>query len=922
MRSKRSTTKAVGIGYDTFGQDFLNHQTMSGQPLIVQLERYMDSEPTHSIESDVRSSQVELNIHRQMPANSCAILDSVFQTMTDCVLVWNDTGILLRCSAAAEHMLGYAAGTLSGRGMEAVVRGLVAGNALLQRANGAQMECEAHITRLDEGGGEVTMCVLRRAAEAPFHSETVRGLSRQVVEKLTDVVFQIDRDGNWIFANSAWSGLSGWALHQTLRQSFYRTVAEPHQATVKSMVGDLLAGAKSVARMQVQIITASAEFKWVELALRAAAVGGRIDGVAGTMSDVTDKRAIEQELLGAKQRAEHALTSKDMFLANMSHEIRTPMNAVIALTGLLLETTLSDEQRDFVETIRVSGETLLTLINEILDFSKVENEEFALEDARFNLTEVVEGAMELVSAAPKAMDLELMVNISPSVPEEIMGDPTRLRQILVNLASNAMKFTRAGHVKLSVSVTKHGGEKNLRVDVSDTGIGIPADRAGRLFKPFTQVDASTTRHFGGTGLGLAICRRLVTHMGGHISFDSQVGVGSNFFFEIPLRPALIEIADRPIPAMAGRGVKVIHPYQPAAELIAELLSRYGARVNSTQLDAQVVDESAPNLEQVLCRSPLPSIVTVTKACRATWHPVIAKAKQMGQSVVVVSKPIRPAQLVAAVSSLFADTIRMPSPAEVSGVISLPVDASTLRILVAEDNVVNQKVALAMIAKFGYRADIVSNGVEALVALRSKQYDIVFLDMQMPEMDGLQAARRIVESTELANRPVLIAMTANVSPRDRQDAMAAGCELFVDKPVKSSSLDAAINSARQRLNQRRAQPDPSKPPSARIVDLEQEVGKDLVREIIALFIADAPSRVAALQSGAAGREPIAVSRAAHALRSAALNLGLQDLATRCASVEYAKHDGNVDSVMAGAADIERRLRYDLQALEAYIKHNAT
>ncbi len=848
-----------------------------------------------------------------MNDNRCSMLGTVFQLISDGVLVWNAAGHVVECSPAAEVLLGYHRGGLLDRPIEEILRGTVADTALLQRADGAQIECDVEIRKIDHPHGEMSVCVLRPNPLA--RRETSRGLGRHVVERVSDVIFQFDAAGRWVFANQSWTALTGWSLQETLRHSLYRTIAPADVELVRENISALLSGQRPHARIAVRVITATNHTIWVELAMRVASIGGSIEGIVGTMTDITEKRAAEEALRVAKTRAESALSTKDLFLANMSHEIRTPMNAVIALTGLLLETPLSDSQRDFVETIRASGDTLLTIINEILDFSKVESENFTLEETDFNLAEVVEGALDLVATSPKALDLELMLRIGPAVPAIIKGDPTRLRQILVNLASNALKFTARGHVALAIDLKRIEGKPWLRFEVTDTGIGIPADRRERLFTPFTQVDASTTRQFGGTGLGLAICRKLVSFMGGSIDLTSTVGVGSTFFFEIPLINSVSKQVVAKPPTLGGHSVRVMHPYKPAVDHLSAMIARAGGRVAPTGAEALVLDEHADKLEEHLCRSPVPVVLTVTKARRAAWNPLVDKAKQLGTSVVVVSKPVRYAQFVGAVSSLFADTIRMDLLVEPSGVLQLPSDTQPLRLLVAEDNVVNQKVAIALLAKFGYKPDVVSNGVEALLAVRQKKYDVVFLDVQMPEMDGLEAARRIVGEFPLHSRPILIAMTANVTPSDRAECAAAGCELYVAKPVKVAELEVALKTVQVRIAERNM-PEVTLEPNSRLADLAEEVGRNLVAQIVQHFIDDADARIVALQAAVVSRDAAAIARAAHVLRSAAVNIGLRDLADVCAQLENAERAGSVDlsSLMERA---HRQMRADVAELNRYV-----
>jgi PAS domain S-box-containing protein len=884
----------------------------------------LESEMSENSNAEARGSNARMPVPVEPAKSRCSILGEVFQLVSDSVLVWNDDGIIVECTPGFEVLMGCATGTLPGQRVASLMR-VVEGIAILQTVGGEHIECTIEKRRLDHTIGPLTIGLLRRNFGSATRLETVRGISRQIVERVADVIFQVDNEGRWAFVNQAWFELTGWPMSSTLRHSFYETVAKDDIAAVKSTFGELLAGTRPAARISVRIMVADRSYRWVELALRAATVGRRIEGVVGTLIDITEKRIAEEANVEARHRAESALSTKDMFLANMSHEIRTPMNAVIALTGLLLETSLSDEQRDFVETIRASGDTLLTLINEILDFSKVESDNFGLETTEFNLTEVMEGAMDLVATSPKALQIEIMLRVGAAVPTNIVGDPSRLRQILVNLSANALKFTSQGHVIMSVDVVSDYRSKKLRFEVVDTGIGIPSDRADRLFKPFTQVDASTTRQYGGTGLGLAICRRLVSRMEGRIDFTSEVGKGSTFFFEIPLIVAdsTPQAASRTLP-LTGHTINLVHPYGPSFEHLTAILSRAGARFSNRASEANVVDESAPDLESLLCYSMTPTVLMVTKARRAAWHPVVTKAKLAGTCIVVVSKPVRSSQLVSAVNSLFADTLRMDTPSEGSGAITIPQQSMPLRVLVAEDNVVNQKVAAALLAKFGHKPDIVSNGVEALHALSQKHYDVVFLDVQMPEMDGIEAAKRIVQGYDASSRPILIAMTANVTPADRLECSSAGCDYYVAKPVKVTELETALRNAGDSLKQRQTRTrKPTVLPltvlraNTRLIELTHEVGADLVGQIIAHFISDAPARNQAIEAAVIAKNSLALSRAAHVLRSAALNMGLAQLAENCAALETRPANADFAETMVAVRTLQSQLHNDVDDLSRYL-----
>jgi signal transduction histidine kinase/DNA-binding response OmpR family regulator len=502
------------------------------------------------------------------------------------------------------------------------------------------------------------------------------------------------------------------------------------------------------------------------------------------------------QLEDARRAAEAANGAKSEFLANMSHEIRTPMNGVIGMSQLLLDTPLSDAQRECVETIRISGDALLAIINDILDLSKIESGRLELEQRPFDARRCTEEALDLVASRAAERGLELVWFCAPDVPRTVLGDVTRVRQVLVNLLGNAVKFTQRGEVAVTVeSAALPDGAHELRFAVRDTGIGIPAEAMDRLFRSFSQVDASTSRKYGGTGLGLAISKRLVELMAGRIWVESEPGVGSTFRFTIRATAVPTEESHE-APRLDGRRVLVVDDSATSRHVIALHLLARGAAVSAVGSGAEALAAVAAGdaWDVALVDLTLPDADTLAREMGR--RPPLVLLRPFGRRAAgadalfaaVVTKPVKPAALLETLGRVLggpaAAEPRRATPAPAS------VARTPLRILLAEDNAVNQQVGLRMLERLGYRADVAASGIDALAALARRPYDVVLMDVQMPGMDGLAASREI--RARYGRGPRIIAMTGNALEGDRELCLAAGMDDYIAKPIRMEQLAAALD----------------------------------------------------------------------------------------------------------------------------------
>jgi two-component system sensor histidine kinase/response regulator len=776
----------------------------------------------------------------------------------------------------------------------------------------------------------------------------------ELFENANDIVFTSDLKGNLVSLNRAAERTTGFDRAQAIGKPLLEMVAPEYRELAGRMLESKLQGGPPTT-YELEIRAKDGRRIPLEVSSRLIYEDGKPIGVQGMARDVSERKRTQEEQQKAREAAEAANRAKSEFLANMSHEIRTPLNGIIGITGLALETRLTDEQREYLTMVKFSADSLLSVVNDVLNFSKVEARRLDLAETEFDLRDVLGSTLHALAFSAHAKGLELALRADWNVPERVIADPERLRQVVINLVGNAIKFTDAGEVVLEIaSEANAGGQARLRFSVVDTGVGIPADKLRLIFDPYTQADASATRRHGGTGLGLAISSRIVELMGGQLAVESQVGKGSRFYFVLNVRVAEVPEGS-PAPAerapLLGLPVLIADDNATCRGILEQMMAHWkmrpvtapdggaawrlweGARRAGRPFAFLVTDVLAPPLDGLELARKVYESTEPPKTRAVLLTPVHRRNEAFRNAspgvAATLVKPVKESELLAAfLRELGKAETSKPSP---------PIPRASperkqrpLRVLVAEDNLISRTLAVRLLEKRGHKVSVASTGLEALEAIERSapsSFDLVLMDVQMPEMGGLEAAASLRKKEQSAGGHLpIIAMTAHALQGDLKRFLDAGMDACLFKPLDPETLEATLDGVMGLKDER-----PSAVIARSAIQGEFDeaavlayIGGDreLLSEMADLFLQDVPTLLSTVRQAAERRDSVALERAAHKLKGALSHFSARTAFEAAAHLEEMGRRKDPSQAHQALADLEHAVGRLQDRLAAFSRHRAS
>jgi PAS domain S-box-containing protein len=754
-------------------------------------------------------------------------LSNIYDEIHDAIVIASRAGNVVYMNPAAALLSGYSADNTENIMCQDLFPDIAQPGAArprerhettLMKKNGDPLLTDLHTSLLTSSEAPLVRHILRNTRS---HSDSVQrpttGLNlnnttllllMNLMENMTDMIYFKDIDSRFLLVNDAFCARIDQQPVAVIGKTDYDFFAEAYARKTYNDEQRIITSGTPLVGVEEKEQRPDGHTSWVSTTKAPLHdASGKIIGTFGVSRDISKRKALEEQLRRASQQAKEAAMAKSAFLANMSHEIRTPMNAVVGMSDLLIDTPLSLEQRECVDTIRHSSDVLLDIINNILDLSKIESGKLHLDSRPFNLVRTVEKTVDILAPQATEKNLELMHHFHGCISETVLGDSTRIQQVLLNLLSNAIKFTSAGEVLVDVTCTPTDGQSfQLDFIVRDTGIGMTPEQARRVFLPFEQADSSITRNYGGTGLGLAICKKLIELMSGKITLKTEENCGSEFRFSLPVYGSsnvVQQETDPDMSALAGCRALVVDDNETSLKILCHELEKGGA-VPLTSLSATEALKQLDTLEPVdiaILDYNMPEMDGGTLAQTLREHvafgnrPILILSSsgfpRSGCTQAVdrwMTKPVKGQHLRSSILELLS-----PSSPVIEGARPNPPPIKRrLRILLAEDNKVNQMVTLRILEKLGYEADVANDGIEAVEMVQKKPYELILMDIQMPKMDGFEATKILREKQVGTHGPKIVGVSAHALEESRQSALAAGMDDYLHKPVRAADLAKLLN----------------------------------------------------------------------------------------------------------------------------------